>query len=159
MIIWRISNHLDLSGTGGLRAAARWHNAGAPIVYTASSPASALLEVMVHLELNDLKCLPDAYQLLQIEVPEKVSIFEINVAELTADWQENIRLTRETGDRWLRGFVSALLAVPSAIVPHTQNYLLNPAHPDAREIKIASHGSYPFDLRLFGDGHKTENNA
>ena len=149
MILWRISNYLDLSGAGGLRAAARWHHAGAPIVYTASSPASALLEVMVHLELNDLTQLPDAYQLLQIEVPENFSILEINEAELAADWQKNIRLTREVGDRWLRGFASALLAVPSAIVPHTQNYLLNPAHADAKKIEITSHGSYPFDFRLF----------
>ncbi len=149
MIIWRISNHLDLSGAGGLRAAARWHHVGAPIVYTASSPASALLEVMVHLELNDLTHLPDAYRLLKIEVPESLPVLELNEAELATDWQKMLELTRTLGDRWLRGFASVMLAVPSAIVPHTQNYLLNPAHPDAKKIKITSHGSYPFDFRLF----------
>lgn len=149
MILWRISNHLDLSGTGGLRAAARWHHAGAPVVYTASSPASALLEVLDHLDFGAPAQLPDAYQLLQIEVPENLPILALNEAELAGDWQKNLVLTRKLGDRWLRGFASALLAVPSAIVPHTQNYLLNPAHPDAKAIKIAAHGSYPFDLRLF----------
>ena len=149
MIVWRISNHLDLSGTGGLRAAARWHHAGAPVVYTANSPASALLEVLAHLDFGEPVYLPDAYQLAQIEVPENVSILEINAVELAAGWQENIILTREIGNRWLRGFASALLSVPSAIVPHTQNYLLNPAHPDAKAIKVVAHGSYPFDLRLF----------
>ena len=149
MIIWRISNHLNLSGTGGLRASARWHHAGLPIVYTANSPASALLEVMVHLELNDLTQLPDAYQLLKIEVPENLVILELNEDELTADWKGNIEITRAIGDRWLREFNSVLLAVPSAIVPYTRNYLINPSHPDARKINIASHASYPFDLRLF----------
>jgi len=149
VILWRISNHLDLSGLGGLRAAARWHHAGAPIVYAASSPASALLEVMVHLELNDFAQMPDAYQLLKIEVPESLDVLELNEAELVSDWQQNVVLTRTIGERWLRGYVSALLAVPSAIVPHTKNYLINPAHPDAKVIKIAAHGSYPFDLRLF----------
>lgn len=149
MILWRISNHLDLSGAGGFRAAARWHHDGAPIVYTASSPASALLEVMVHLELNDLTQLPDAYQLLKIDVPDGLVIRELGEADLVADWQISLETTRTLGDRWLRGFASALLAVPSAIVPYTQNYLLNPAHPDARKIEITSHGSYPFDFRLF----------
>jgi RES domain-containing protein len=149
VIVWRISNHLDLSGTGGLRAAARWHHAGAPIVYTASSPASAMLEVMVHLELNELTQLPDTYQLIQIDVPDSLVILELNRAELGVEWQKNIMLTRTLGDRWLRGLDSVLLSVPSAIVPHTHNYLLNPAHRDAQKIKITAHGSYPFDLRLF----------
>jgi RES domain-containing protein len=149
VIVWRISNHLDLSGTGGLRAAARWHHAGKPIVYLASSPAAALLEVMVHLEMNELNALPDAYQLLKVEVPESLSALELNQHELTENWQENLAHTRALGDRWLHELDSALLAVPSAIVPHTQNYLLNPAHSDAKKIKVIAHGSYPFDLRLF----------
>lgn len=149
MIVWRISNHLDLSGAGGLRAAARWHHAGKAIVYLASSPAAALLEVMVHLEMNELTTLPDAYQLMQIDVPESASVLELNAAELSTDWQKNISSTRALGDRWLRGLDSVLLAVPSAIVPHTQNYLFNPAHRDAKKIKITAHSSYPFDLRLF----------
>ena len=149
MIVWRISNHLDLSGIGGLRAAARWHHAGKPIVYTASSPAAALLEMMVHLEMNELDVLPDAYQLMQIDVPESVTVLELNPAELAANWQKNSASTRALGDRWLRSLDSVLLAVPSAIVPHTQNYLLNPAHADAKKIKVIAHGSYPFDLRLF----------
>ena len=149
MIVWRISNYLDLSGQGGLRAAARWHNAGAPIVYTASSPASALLEVLVHLELNDAEHLPDSYQLLRIAVPDSIHPDEIDEESLAHDWRRQLELTRTIGDEWLRGSNSALLAVPSAIVPHTQNYLINPAHRDTKQIKIKSHGSYPFDFRLF----------
>ena len=149
MIVWRISNYLDLSGQGGLRAPARWHHAGAPIVYTASSPASALLEVLVHLELNELKNLPDSYQLLRIDVPDSLAILKIEEANLEPDWRTLLRLTRTHGDNWLRESGSALLSVPSAIVPHTQNYLINPAHRDTGKIKIHSHGNYPFDFRLF----------
>lgn len=149
MIVWRISNYLDLSGQGGLRAPARWHNAGAPIVYTASSPASALLEVLVHLELNDPDHLPDSYQLLRIDVPDSIAIAELDEGRLDPDWRKLLELTRATGDEWLRNSTSALLAVPSAIVPHTQNYLINPAHRDTRKIKINAHGNFPFDFRLF----------
>ncbi len=149
MIVWRISNYLELSGQGGLRAAARWHNAGKSIVYTASSPASALLEVLVHLELNDFEYLPSSYRLLKIEVPDEVAVVEIDERNLDANWCKQSEMTRAIGDEWLRDLSSALLAVPSAIVPHTKNYLLNPAHRDAKQIKVKSHGSYPFDFRLF----------
>jgi len=149
VIVWRISNNLDLSGQGGLRASARWHNAGVPVVYTAGSPASALLEVLVHLELNDLENLPDSYQLLMVDVPDSISIAELDEGGLGPDWRNLVEAARAIGDEWLRELNSALLAVPSAIVPHTQNYLINPAHRDARQIKISSHGSFPFDFRLF----------
>ena len=149
MIVWRISNYQDLSGQGGLRAAARWHHAGMPVVYTASSPASALLEVLVHLELNDPDLLPDSYQLLKIAVPDSLSIVEIDEKSLASDWRKQLELSRMIGNEWLRGSNSALLAVPSAIVPHTKNYLINPAHRDTKQIKIKSHGNYPFDFRLF----------
>jgi RES domain-containing protein len=149
VIVWRISNYLELSGQGGLRAAARWHNAGAPIVYTASSPASALLEVLVHLELSEPMYMPDSYQLLKIEVPDGVSIAEVEESNLDANWQNLTDMTRAIGDKWLSELSSAILAVPSAIVPHTKNYLINPAHRDAKKIKVKSHGSYPFDFRLF----------
>ena len=149
MIVWRISNYLDLSGQGGLRAPARWHNAGKPVVYTASSPASALLEVLVHLELGDLERLPDSYQLLRIDVPNNVSITEFDESRLDPDWRKLPALTRAVGDEWLEESASALLSIPSAIVPHTQNYLINPTHRDTKKIKIKSHGNYPFDFRLF----------
>ena len=132
-----------------MRASARWHNAGAPVVYTASSPASALLEVLVHLELDDVDHLPDSYQLLRIAVPDSIPIVAVNEENLDPDWRRFLDMTRAIGDKWLRESNSALLAVPSAIVPHTQNYLINPAHRDTRKIKINSHGGFPFDFRLF----------
>ncbi len=36
MVIWRIGNHADLSGTGGMRSSGRWHHRGAPVVYLAA---------------------------------------------------------------------------------------------------------------------------
>jgi len=149
VIVWRISNHLDLSGRGGLRAPARWHNAGAPIIYTASSPSSALLEVLVHLELNDLEHLPDSYQMLKISIADSIAITELDESQLDTDWRKLPAHTRALGDQWLSASTSAILAVPSAIVPYTYNYLINPAHRDTRKIKISSHGSFPLDFRLF----------
>ncbi len=46
MVVWPISNHLALDGSGGLRASGRWHSRGRRIVYCALNPATALLEAL-----------------------------------------------------------------------------------------------------------------
>ncbi len=68
--------------------------------------------------------------------------------ELAPGWQSNLPLTRELGTRWLRAGATPLLRVPSAIVPHTANFLLNPLHPDAKRLHIAESIDYPFDPRI-----------
>ena len=60
----------------------------------------------------------------------------------------NAALTRALGDAWLREGATALMRVPSAIVPDAANYLLNPAHADAARIDIDSAIRAAFDPRL-----------
>ena len=145
MELWRISNYSDLSGAGGVRAAGRWHSRGRPIVYLADHPASALLEMLVHM---DRSLLPATYRLLLIIVPETIAIGVIGIDTLTADWRDQQDTTREIGDQWLDRASSALLQVPSVIVPRAKNFLLNPAHPDAAGFAVAEAIVAPFDLRL-----------
>lgn len=144
MVLWRISRHRDLSGTGGLRAAGRWHDAGRPIVYLAESPAGALLEVCVHTSANDI---PPDYTLLRIEGPD-LETPSIAAGNLPDNWQTHLEVTRDLGSAWLERSDDVLLRVPSAIVPETMNCLLNPLHRRAVEFRIAESVAYPFDLRL-----------
>jgi RES domain-containing protein len=148
MRVWRISNHADLGGIGGLRAGGRWHHRGQPVVYCAENPAAALLEVLVHLEFGDLAELPDAYQLLEIEVADSISRSVLDPASLQEGWRHQPDSTQSIGSRWLAERQSALFWVPSAIVPHTANVLINPLHPDATLLRIVSSARYPFDERL-----------
>jgi RES domain-containing protein len=143
MALWRISRHRDLSGAGGLRAPGRWHERGLPIVYLAESPAGALLEACVHTSANDV---PPSYTLLAVSVPSRISLQATDA--LLADWTRHLELTRELGSAWLRSMESALLRVPSALVPATFNVLLNPLHPDAGHVRIEAAYDYPFDRRL-----------
>jgi RES domain-containing protein len=147
MRLWRISNHASLSGDGGLLASARWHSRGKRIVYLADHPASALLEVIVHLEVK-AEDMPDGFQLLKIDGPDDLAVDQPDPAELPADWRGRVSLTQRIGDVWLNQGVTSLLRVPSAIVPETNNYLLNPAHPDAARIVVASALRAAFDARL-----------
>lgn len=66
MILWRISNHADLRGIGGLKAAGRWHSRGRPVVYLAESQPGALLEVLVHIDVTRVENLPTHYTLLKV---------------------------------------------------------------------------------------------
>ena len=148
MRLWRISNYADLTGAGGLNSSGRWHSRGTEIVYLAESPASALLERLVHLEI-DIGELPGHYQLLAVDIPDDVAFDTMDGRGLPEGWRSDDGVTRPTGDRWLQEGRTALLRVPSAIVPHTNNWLLNPNHPDAAKARIVQVIRAPFDPRLF----------
>ena len=151
MRLWRISNHADLSGEGGRRVAARWHERGHPTVYLAEHPALALLETLVHLDIDPDE-LPSHYQLLTVEAPDAVAVEELSEAELAriADWRHSPRHTRTLTRAWFDERRTALLRVPSAIVPAAFNYLLNPLHVDAARVSVVARQTAEFDARLFG---------
>ncbi len=144
--LWRISDFSELNGEGGLLYSARWHTAGHPIVYLAESAAGALLEALVHLELED-KDLPRPYNLLKVSVPENIQIEQLQLPEGDS-WKDDESRTRAIGDEWLRSGRTALAQVPSAIMPDTKNYLLNPEHADASRIQVAGITKAEFDSRL-----------
>jgi RES domain-containing protein len=144
MILWRISRHRDLSGVGGFRSPGRWHHAGQPVVYLAETPAAALLEVCVHTSANNV---PSEFTLLKIEAPQ-ARVQAVTLDDLPLGWQSQLELTRDFGTAWLQEKESPLLQVPSAIVPQTKIFLLNPAHPEAKKLKVTEVFSYPFDARL-----------
>jgi RES domain-containing protein len=143
-MLWRISRHRDLSGEGGLHAPGRWHHRGHPIVYLAETPAGALLESCVHTSANDI---PPSYVLLAVAVGEKASIENLE-ASLEPNWITDLERTRDLGSAWLQSLRSALLRVPSALVPMTFNVLLNPLQQDSKHVKVESSYHYPFDPRL-----------
>ena len=147
MVLWRISNHLTLTGDGALRTSGRWHTRGRRIVYLASTPAAALIEILVHAELN-IRDLPTRYRLLKIDVPDGVLQERVSIDALGADWVDHFDVTRAAGDGWLARRQSALLAVPSAVVPETDNILFNPAHPDAERVTVVRVTDHVVDPRL-----------
>jgi len=150
MKVWRISNYADLQGLGGTKGSGRWHNKGAPIVYLAESPALAMLEVLVHFEITADE-VPETYQLLEIEYLGPKGVKRLKTNSLHANWTQDQDTTRAIGDEWLVSSSSAILRVPSAIVPHSYNYLLNPKHELSRNTQIIHCTSHPYDTRLLNN--------
>ncbi|MEH6348417.1 MAG: RES family NAD+ phosphorylase [Bermanella sp.] len=148
MKLWRISNYADLSGIGGTKTPGRWHNKGIPVVYLAESPALAMLEVLVHFEI-DAGEVPKGYQLLEVALEDSDELsLTLSDEFLVDDWKDDLEFTRTIGDEWLTSSSSLLLKVPSIIVPNSYNYLFNPRHPEAKNAVIKLATKHPYDPRL-----------
>ena len=147
MILWRVSNYRSLDGAGGLAVSGRWHSKGRPVVYCAWNPATALLETLVHMEI-DAEDRPERFHVLRIEGPESLSIEKLETGALRRGWTEDIPYTQGVGDRWLAEGRSLLLDVPSVLVPETWNVLVNPLHTQASLLRITRVYEHPFDARF-----------
>ena len=153
--LWRIAKHTaawradDLSGAGAAAFGGRWNSKGRQVVYSATSIALAALETLAH--LGDDVAAHDRW-LVEIKVP--VVLWKkhqtLSRADLPATWRAEppCRDSIACGDTWLAGRRSALLTVPSAIIPEEYNVLINPAHPDSRQIAAAVLRRFDYDPRL-----------
>lgn len=150
-LIWRISNYADLEGLGGLKAGQRWHSRGRPIIYCAPSPAAAILETLANFEIDSIDELPLSYQLLAIELSDRISRLRIELKDLPKDWliPKRLAVTRKIGDVWLAAAEHPAIEVPSAVAPITWNTLLNPVLLSGTGVRITGVSRYPFDPRLF----------
>jgi len=147
VILWRVSNYPTLDGVGGLYVSGRWHTKGHPVVYCILNPATALLETLVHIEI-DSEDRPERFRVLRIEGPDSLSLEKFENASLPPNWAEDITSTQAIGDRWLTERHSLLLRVPSVLVPETWNVLLNPLHTEASLLSITMTYEHAFDARL-----------
>ncbi|MDX1606947.1 MAG: RES family NAD+ phosphorylase [Candidatus Competibacterales bacterium] len=142
MRLWRLTRaaHAALDGEGARRFGGRWNAPGRAVVYTAADAALTVLEVRVHLDLP-LDLLPDDYVLLGIDTGP----LEPETGPALTDPDA----CRDFGERWLGEARSALLAVPSVIVPESSDVLINPRHPDSAAVRLVSRRTWRFDPRLF----------
>src|SRR5437879_13046368 len=147
---WRIVKRKHVksafSGDGARLFGGRWNNPGVPLIYTATSQSLAALEILVHLEAPELL---DRYVILGVGVEESL-IDDVDQSRLPKNWRANPAPpdAKALGDEWAAARVSAVLRVPSVIVPSEHNLLLNPLHRDFSRLKIAKSSTFRFDSRL-----------
>ena len=149
MVLYRIVNcnyANDLSGMGAKLYGGRWNSEGKAMLYTASSRALAILEVLVHLQPL---IVPDNFCLTEIEVPDG-EVATVDIDLLPDNWQDvdPPLILRDFGNFFLKKQEHLLMRVPSSIVPDEYNYLLNPLHPDADKVKLIKRLPFRFDQRL-----------
>jgi RES domain-containing protein len=152
-IAWRIvkAKYADsaFSGEGASRVGGRWNSRGRWLVYTSGNLSLAALELLVHLNPP----VPLRWVAIPCEFDERI-VETLPVKGLPRHWRRYpaTAATRHLGDLWLERASSAVLAVPSAIIPREWNYLINPEHPDMKRIVVGKPEPFAFDPRLIEAG-------
>ena len=155
MRLWRIAAEtreyaaIDLSGAGAAKSPGRWNDYKEPVVYCAPTIAMAVLETAAHIDDSGL---PLNRYLVEIDVPDAVWARReaLEVAKLHPTWAAIPagRASVKIGSDWLTSVRSAILMVPSVIVPEELAALINPRHPDS--FTITAKVVRPFEYsRLF----------
>lgn len=90
-------------------------------------------------------------RVIAVDIPDRLAVTAIDVANLPDDWRRTPppRALRNIGEAWLDAGESAVLRVPSVIVPIEFNYLLDPRHPAFEDLGIHEPESFEIDKRLY----------
>ena len=150
---WRICRARYAGGSYSGRGAAdyggRWNRPGIPVVYTSSSLSLATLEYLVNI---DGKGLPSDLVVITAQIPDDIAVSRVEARDLPVDWRSSpspVKL-KAIGEEWLRKAETAILCVPSAVIPEENNVLLNPAHPQFARVLIGKPTPFVFDPRIRG---------
>lgn len=140
MRVYRISRRKyaeDRTGEGARLSGGRWNYRGERALYYAEHPALCALEIMVHNRI-DPEIAPTEFVLVAADVPED-SVHRID--QMPDD-------PADVGSRWLASGQSLVLDVPSVLLPHSRNMVINPQHARMAEVVIQIVAAVPFDARL-----------
>jgi RES domain-containing protein len=153
--VWRIGTDTpnyeadDLSGAGAKATGGRWNAVGSAVVYTSQTRALACLETVVHLNAGGL---PLNRYLVEVAIPDDLwtNARMMSLVSLPVDWDAEPagRTSIEFSANWLHSGTSALLVVPSVIVPEEFNVLINPQHSGSARITAAKVRKWLYDPRL-----------
>jgi RES domain-containing protein len=149
MIVYRMAiaaYQRDLSGEGSKVYGGRWNSPGFAAIYTAENISLSVLEILVAADKYNI---PPDYYLLKLDIPDDLQIKKITASKLKDRWNDDAGYTQFIGSNFLNSGKEPILKVPSVIVREENNYLLNPAHPDFKRIKITSADPFELDIRLF----------
>ena len=148
---WRIDSAgraaQSFSGVGASLEGGRWNSAGVRAVYASEHLAMAAQERYVHMP----KPLPGGLRFVKFPIRfGRVAVRRIRPRDLPGDWRAEPvpASTQALGDAWIASGETAVLAVPSVLIPEETNFVLNPAHPDFRVLAVGAPEPFEFDPRM-----------
>ncbi len=139
--------HDAFTGQGSRFYPGRWNSRGREVIYLSEHESLAALEILVH--TRNLSA-TERYLSFRVDWDDRLTEY-FPSKKLPRGWNEQppTFASRTIGDDWLQQR-SVALAVPSILSTRELNFLLNPNHPDFKEIKIGKPIEYRFDPRLLG---------
>lgn len=151
---WRIVRKKRLpdafTGDGARLGGGRWNHPGTSVVYVSESLSLAALELYVHFTRNDIKLSKSLFA-IPVDIPDALKIAEVSIKDLGPDWRVSppSDSTKNIGTDWALKGNSAILRVPSAVIPEEYNLMLNPKHADFKKIKIGKPQPFTLDKRMW----------
>lgn len=150
MTVWRLcrKKYAAFDGEGSRLAGGRWNRRGTAVVYTSATLSLAVLEYFVN--LPSAAAPPDLVA-IAAELPKDLSMSSLDLKDLPRGWRKYPapEALADLGNRWVSEGKTAVLSVPSAVVPQERNYLLNPAHARFREITLGKPQPLSLDPRMW----------
>jgi RES domain-containing protein len=148
--LWRIASaaYASFDGEGARRYGSRWTPRGVPAIFASATLSLAALERFVHTD-PDLD--PDNLVAIAVDLDPDLAIDAVSLTDLPANWRTYpppVALTA-FGGRWIRARQTAVLSVPSVVLPLERNFVLNPAHPDFRRLVVGPAERFVFDPRMW----------
>lgn len=150
--VWRITSaryaERAFDGEGARLYGGHWNHPGAPMVYASQTLSLCALEYFVHLEPE---LAPKGLVAIHAKIPADLRIRRLDVEDLPPDWRTYPApdTLKDLETAWVRSAETAILAVPSAVIPQELNYLINPGHPDFVRIRLSSAEPFAFDPRMW----------
>lgn len=150
MQVYRIAKRQyirDLSGMGARLYGGRWNQKGIGMVYTAESRALATVEYLVHVPLS---LIPRDLSMATLQIPDEIVPKTLAIATLPGNWRDYPApaVLVDFGTQWVLSQETLLLRVPSVVVEHEWNVLINPLHPDMPHVTIAQVEAHQFGTCL-----------
>ena len=151
MRLWRIATRqwaLDTSCDGARQYGGRWNPVGTPALYAGTSIELCALEKFVHLA----GAAHPPLVLVAVDLPDDAVIHPPPpVSALPPDWADlpAPASTQEYGRRWLDSGSALAMLLPSAIIPESNNALVNPRHPAYGRVRLSVVRAFSFDARMF----------
>ncbi len=137
------------SGEGARRYGGRWHHKGQAAVYAAATQSLAALEILVH---ADTDLIGNDFVAFAVDIPDsELEVEKLSGSDLPPHWRTEYPpiSCQMLGGQWLEQNRTAVIAVPSAVIPEESNFIFNPNHPDFAKLQIQPATAFSFDPRLW----------
>lgn len=152
MEVYRVSSTRyirDLTGTGARLYGGRWNHKGTGVIYTSATRSLAVLEYLVHVPMS---LVPADVSMASLTIPDDLFAQRVSLAvpALPKNWRAYPAPSRlaDLGTAWAKKNETLLLQVPSAIVEHEFNILINPSLPDIKRVTVSHVEDFKIDERL-----------
>src|SRR5690606_18698330 len=148
MRLYRISREKYAQSLIASGRANRWNFSKQNAIYASSSRSLAALELLAH---RNAIMEETNYKMVVIEIPDQKGTMEMmDEKKLLPNWHllQYRAITQKLGGNWYEQRNSVALKVPSAIIHHEFNFVLNTQHPDFSQVKIERLEDFNWDQRL-----------